>query len=93
MCVLSLLCPKRAHLTQGTGERQSAQKSSRLKAEVFGTPSPDLQPSTLMSRQSRFSRPSRRLGTLTAYQRCVIPTALATDWALPHNTLVMHVAL
>ena len=87
MCVLSLLCPKRAHLTQGTGERQSAQKSSRLKAEVFGTLSPDLQPSTLMSRQSR------RLRTLTAYQRCVIPTALATDWALPHNTLVMHVAL
>lgn len=52
---------------------------SRLKAEVFGTPNPDLQPSSFMSRLSRFSRQSRlsRLNALTAYQRCVIPTTLA----------------
>ena len=30
-----------------------------------------------LSRFSRQSRPSRRLGTLTAYRRCVIPTGLA----------------
>jgi len=30
-----------------------------------------------LSRVSRQSRPSRWLGTLTAYRRCVIPTGLA----------------
>jgi hypothetical protein len=34
-----------------------------------------------------------RAQALTAYQRCVIPTGLGTDWALPNNRLVTLVAL
>ena len=33
------------------------------------------------------------LNALTAYQRCVIPTASPTDKALRHNSLVTHIAL
>ena len=54
----------------------------------------------LYSRQSRFSRQSRpsRLSqasamTLTAYLRCVIPTASPTDKTFRHNSLVTQIAL
>lgn len=33
------------------------------------------------------------LNALTAYQRCVIPTASPIDKALRHNSLVTHIAL
>ena len=78
MCVLSLFCSNRAHLTQGAGERQSAQMARDKRAGVTRVTCEPCVPQSRFSRQSRLSRLSQASAmTLTAYQRCVIPTALA----------------